>query len=137
MPKQKWRAYEEISYEDHRQSMRMLHSHCVKIAQALGLADAEREQVSVAFRKSCDGGLADFSNDFALLISESDGVLIPDGWDNDDDAERCMESHWKAAIIEALMERIEFDAASKENLDYARSVFLGEIVHPAVVASIQ
>lgn len=139
MEKQKWRVRHSksvLSFEAQQKRVNRLFNVARDHAKAAGLAVCRNDE-SVDFYAAGDNKFADA---FSVLVSEADGGLIPDGWEADDggyDAGFCDESPWKARACELLLQAFDFDRASKENMEYARKVFAGEIVHPSVLSSLR
>ena len=76
---------------------------------------------------------------FGVLVSPSDGDLVPDGWPGDDgaDGDYCAEAPWKAKVIVGLMARLALSKTTAYDFEFARKVYAGEMVHPCVAESIR
>lgn len=72
---------------------------------------------------------------FSVILSPTDGGLLPDGWvDDDGGEEHCGPAPWKAKVIDGIIDALDLDEESLARLRFARRVFAEEIVHPSIVA---
>lgn len=86
------------------------------------------------------GDPADTTPALGILVSPSDGDLVPDGIPSDDggyDGDYCNEAPWKATVLAALMKRLDLSTTTAHDFEFARKVYAGEMVHPSVAESIR
>lgn len=138
MAKVKWTVYrgrgtrQKMSDATHAKRVKRLLDVAQGFAKSVGLV-VYIDDRNVTFCRETDKFFADT---LSVLVSPTDGVLVPDGWEGDDGGYGdgyCDEAPWKAAACAELLAALHLDAESKKHIEYARSVFAGEIAHPAVV----
>lgn len=133
----RWRAYKgkwrHMPAEMYQRRILKLFRIGQDVAADTGLAIC-REHDGIAFFEKTDDS---FGYAFSILVNR-DGDLVPDGFPADDgDEEYCGPAEWKAKAAAALLARLDLSEETKHDMEFARKVFAGEILHPSIVASIR
>ena len=72
------------------------------------------------------------ASEFNVMVGETTGDLVPDGFHGDTDPDYCKPALWKSAVCAELMVAVRCTIRDVAYLEYARKVFSGEVVHPSV-----